>query len=136
MAMSMNSVSSASSNVGSYTSNSSVPADPYGVTPPSAYSADSYASSNSGVAPAGLPAAPQGGMMSALMGKLGLGSLLGAAGGGFLGFKYLLPKVALRFLPAAEAAAPPLLMRLGVIGGAALAGGWLLNKLMGHKTQA
>jgi hypothetical protein len=112
--------------------------DPYGVASQaspaqgSGYSPDAYAGSQSaasGVAPMSAPP----GKMASLMGSLGLGKIAGMIGGGLLGWKVLLPRIAARVAPKVP---PSLFLKFGVIGGAALAGGWLLSKLLGHKAAA
>ena len=84
---------------------------------PDPYGQDSYTPSATAMPPA--PVQPSA------MPHVGMGSLLGGLGGGFLGWKFLLPKIA--------SAAPSMLMKVGVIGGAGLLGAWLVGKFFGQK---
>jgi hypothetical protein len=106
------------------------PVAPTGNAPAAINTVDSYSGAQQ--APAAGPA-PTGvsGMAAGLMGKLGIGSLIGGLGGAFVGARVLLPKLALRLAPKVP---PSMWLKFGVIGGSALAGAWLVGKLFGAKT--
>lgn len=113
----------------SYASNT-IPAGPGNNAPAAINTVDSYSGAQqlpaAGPAPTGVS-----GMAGGLLGKLGIGSLIGGLGGALLGAKVLLPKLALRLAPKVP---PSMWLKFGVIGGSALAGAWLVGKLFGAKT--
>lgn len=129
MAIQNNPVPSANSTASNYAA-AGPQADPYGVTPSTAINtSDSYSGSSSAPSPA---VAPSGGMMSGLLGSLGIGKILGWVGGGFLGLRFVVPKVAAAIAPKVLGTLP----RFGIIGACALVGGLVLGKLFGHKAAA
>ena len=113
--------------------------DPYATNAPQAPAGNRPTAINTQDQYAGAQGAPTGapmgvaGMASGVLGKLGIGSIFGAIGGGLLGFKVLLPRIALRLAPKVP---PSMWLKFGVVGGSALAGAWLLGKLFGAKSAA
>lgn len=91
----------------------------YGSTPSYGSSTDSYTSSSSVDYGQGVPVQNSMGGIS----KVGL--LAGAAGGGFLGWKFLVPMLL------KNVRSPFSLAAAGIIGACALVGGFLGNKLTG-----
>ncbi|MDB5097897.1 MAG: hypothetical protein JWM80_2318 [Cyanobacteria bacterium RYN_339] len=105
-----------------------VPA-PAGNAPGAINTVDQYAGTPALPATGVAPSSLGGGLMS----HLGIGSLIGALGGGLLGARVILPRLALRLAPKVP---PSMWLKFGVIGGSALAGAWLLSKLLGGSKAA
>jgi hypothetical protein len=111
----------------SYTSNAA-PA-PTANTPTAINTVDQFQGAQEAPITGPMPTSLTGG----ILGKLGIGHLVGAVGGALLGARVILPRLAVRLAPKVP---PSMWLKFGVIGGSALAGAWLLGKLFGGSKAA